>query len=134
MCLLLLQNVVFIFFFVEKDGKAVHFSYEDKLQLAAFSQQALYGCYAEAAHKLAPLGTLDVVGRDRRIAWQKLGQLSCDQARAGFVELLSRKCPLFSTYIEAHRREKIEHDRRLLVSTFTKYVYGYVVFFDSVIT
>ncbi|CAH1101914.1 unnamed protein product [Psylliodes chrysocephalus] len=100
-------------FYKEKDGKAVHFSYEDKLQLAAFSQQALYGCYAEAAHKLAPLGTLDVVGRDRRIAWQKLGQLSCDQARAGFVELLSRKCPLFSTYIEAHRREKIEHDRRL---------------------
>ncbi|CAG9854119.1 unnamed protein product [Phyllotreta striolata] len=101
-------------FYKEKDGKAVHFSYEDKLQLAAFSQQVLHGPYVDAIHKLAPLGTLDVVGRDRRVAWQKLGQLSCDQARAGFVELLSRKCPLFSTYIEAHRREKIEHDRRVL--------------------
>uniref|UniRef100_A0A6P7G0J9 Golgi resident protein GCP60 n=1 Tax=Diabrotica virgifera virgifera TaxID=50390 RepID=A0A6P7G0J9_DIAVI len=99
-------------FYKEKEGKAVHYSYEDKLQLVAFSQQVLHGPYADAVHKLPPLGTLDVVGRDRRVAWQKLGQLSADQARAGFVELLSRKCPLFSTYIEAHRREKKEQERR----------------------
>nr|XP_023015905.1 Golgi resident protein GCP60 [Leptinotarsa decemlineata] len=100
-------------FYKEKEGKAVHFSYEDKLQLVAFSQQVLNGPYTEAAHKLPPLGTLDVVGRDRRISWQKLGQISKDQARASFVELLSRKCPLFSTYIEAHRREKKEQDRKI---------------------
>ncbi|XP_056634684.1 Golgi resident protein GCP60 [Diorhabda sublineata] len=99
-------------FYKEKEGKAVHFSYEDKLQLVAFSQQVLHGPFADISHKLQPLGTLDVVGKDRRIAWQKLGQLSAEQARAGFVELLSRKCPLFSTYIEAHRREKKEQDRR----------------------
>ncbi|KAG5882535.1 hypothetical protein JTB14_038146 [Gonioctena quinquepunctata] len=100
-------------FYKEKEGKAVHFSYEDKLQLVAFSQQVLNGPYADVAHKLPPLGTLDVVGRDRRISWQKLGQLSRDQARAGFVELLSRRCPLFSTYIEAHRREKKEQEKRI---------------------
>ncbi|KAJ8919445.1 hypothetical protein NQ315_016545 [Exocentrus adspersus] len=99
-------------FYKEKEGKAFHFSYEDKLQLVAFSQQVLHGPYLEAVHKLPPLGALDVVGRDRRLAWQKLGQLSTDQARAGFVELLSRRCPLFSTYIEAHRREKKEQERR----------------------
>ncbi|KAJ8949661.1 hypothetical protein NQ314_008122 [Rhamnusium bicolor] len=99
-------------FYREKEGKAVHFSYEDKLQLVAFSQQVLHGPYSEAIHKLPPLGTLDVVGRDRRIAWQKLGNLSVEQARAGFVELLSRRCSLFSAYIEAHRREKKEQERK----------------------
>ncbi|KAJ8936948.1 hypothetical protein NQ318_015566 [Aromia moschata] len=99
-------------FYKEKEGKAVHFSYEDKLQLVAFSQQVLHGPYSEAIQKLPPLGTLDVVGRDRRLAWQKLGQLSRDQARAGFVELLSRRCSLFSAYVEAHRREKQEQERR----------------------
>lgn len=108
--------VIIIYFLyilcIEKEGKAVHFSYEDKLQLVAFSQQVLHGPYTEAIHKLPPLGALDVVGRDRRLAWQKLGQLPSDQARAGFVELLSRRCPLFSAYIEAHRREKKEQDRK----------------------
>lgn len=97
--------------FVEKEGKAVHFSYEDKLQLVAFSQQILHGPFTEAVSKLPPLGALDVVGRDRRLAWQKLGRLAADQARRGFIELLSRKCPLFSAYVEAHRREKREQDR-----------------------
>ncbi|CAG9819463.1 unnamed protein product [Phaedon cochleariae] len=100
-------------FYKDKEGKAFHFGFEDKLQLIAFSQQVLHGPYIEALPKLPPLGALDVVGRDRRIAWQKLGQLSSDQARAGFVELLSRKCPLFSAYVEAHRREKQEQERRI---------------------
>jgi hypothetical protein len=99
-------------FYKEKEGKAVHFSYEDKLQLVAFSQQVLHGPLSDAINKLPPLGTLDVVGKDRRLAWQKLGILSPDQARAGFVELLSRRCPLFSAYIEAHRREKKEQERK----------------------
>ncbi|XP_050307979.1 Golgi resident protein GCP60 [Anthonomus grandis grandis] len=98
-------------FYKEKVGKAFHFSYEDNLQLIAFSQQVAHGPLAEAIDKLPPLGTLDVVGKDRREAWQKLGQLSKDQAKRGFVELLSRRCPLFSTYIEAHRRERDEQKR-----------------------
>ncbi|VEN59294.1 unnamed protein product [Callosobruchus maculatus] len=100
-------------FYKEKEGKAFHFSYEDKLQLVAFSQQVVHGPYTDAIHKLPALGTLDVVGRDRRIAWQKLGQLSADQARTGFVELISRRCPLFFTYVEAHRREKKEQERKI---------------------
>ena len=70
---------------------------------------------SEAINKLPPLGTLDVVGKDRRLAWQKLGKLSADQARAGFVELLSRRCPLFSAYVEAHRREKKDQERKAYV-------------------
>lgn len=81
--------------------------------MVAFIKQVLHGPYAESLPKLPPLGALDVVGRDRRLAWQKLGQLSADQSRAGFVELLSRRCPLFSAYVEAHRREKKEQERKL---------------------
>lgn len=89
----------------------MHFSYEDKLQLVAFSQQILHGPFSEAVSKLPQLGALDVVGRDRRLAWQRLGNLSGDQARSGFVDLLNRLCPLFTTYVEAHRREKEEQQR-----------------------
>lgn len=78
----------------------------------AFIKQIFSGPYIEALPKLPPLGALDVVGRDRRLAWQKLGQLSADQSRAGFVELLSRRCPLFSAYVEAHRREQKEQERK----------------------
>lgn len=81
----------------------------------AFSQQILHGPFSDAVSKLPPLGALDVVGRDRRLAWQKLGRLSPDQARCGFIELLSRKCPLFNAYVEAHRREKNEQERLALV-------------------
>ncbi|KAK9719833.1 Acyl CoA binding protein [Popillia japonica] len=98
-------------FYKEKEGKAVHFSYEDKLQLVAFTQQVIHGPFSDAVYKLPPPGALDVVGKDRRLAWQKLGNLTSDQARAGFVELLSRKCALFSTFVEAHRREKKEKER-----------------------
>lgn len=101
----------YLYKILEKEGKAVHFSYEDKLSLVAFSQQVLHGPISEAVAKLPPLGALDVVGRDRRLAWQKLGILDANQARAGFVELLSRRCPLFTAYIEAHRMEKREQER-----------------------
>ncbi|XP_060531095.1 Golgi resident protein GCP60 [Cylas formicarius] len=99
-------------FYKEKGGKAVHFSYEDNLQLVAFSQQVVHGPLCDVINKLTPLGTLDVVGKDRREAWQKLGKLSTEQARAGFIELLGRRCPLFSAFVEAHRREQLEHKQR----------------------
>lgn len=98
-------------FYREKEGKAVYLSYEDKLQLVAFTQQVLHGSFIDANEKLSPLGALDVVGRDRRLAWSKLGNLTADQGRSGFIELLSRRCPLFNTYLEAHRREKNEQNR-----------------------
>lgn len=52
-----------------------------------------------------------MVGRDRRLAWERLGNLSAAQARSGFVELLNRRCALLAPHIEAHRREKEEKQR-----------------------
>ncbi len=50
--------------FAEKEGKAFHISYKDKLLLVAYSQQVLHGQFL--IEKSTPLGYLDVIGRDRR--------------------------------------------------------------------
>ncbi|XP_033350731.1 Golgi resident protein GCP60 [Bombus vosnesenskii] len=112
-------------FYKEKEGKAVHLSYEDKLKLVAFTQQVTHGkCTAENA---PPLGVLDVIGKDRRLAWQNLGNISKEQAMEGFIVLLDKLCPLFRTVVEAQRRDieeklrlkreeearKVEEERRL---------------------
>ncbi|XP_060814009.1 Golgi resident protein GCP60 [Bombus pascuorum] len=112
-------------FYKEKEGKAVHLSYEDKLKLVAFTQQVTHGkCTTENA---PPLGVLDVIGKDRRLAWQNLGDISKEQAMEGFIVLLDKLCPLFRTVVEAQRRDieeklrlkreeearKVEEERRL---------------------
>lgn len=48
----------------DKEGKAFHISYKDKLLLVAYNQQVAHGKYVE--EKAPPLGYLDVIGRDRR--------------------------------------------------------------------
>ncbi|KOC60036.1 Protein TMED8 [Habropoda laboriosa] len=97
-------------FYKEKEGKAVHLSYEDKLKLVALTQQVTHGkCTPENA---PPLGVLDVIGRDRRLAWQNLGSISKEQAMEGFILLLDKLCPLFRTVVEAQRRD-VEEKLRL---------------------
>lgn len=95
--------------YLEKEGKAVHLSYEDKLKLVAFTQQVTHGkCTAENA---PPLGVLDMIGRDRRLAWQNLGDISKEQAMEGFIILLDKLCPLFRTVVEAQKRDFEEKQR-----------------------
>jgi hypothetical protein len=48
----------------EKEGKAVHLSYEDKLKLVAYTCQVSHGKFN--SDTVPPLGVLDVIGRDRR--------------------------------------------------------------------
>lgn len=72
----------------DKDGKAVHLSYEDRLKLVAYTQQTAHGPLD--SNSASPLGVLDVIGRDRRAAWQALGQMSQIQAMAGFIHTLDR--------------------------------------------
>ncbi|XP_026670091.1 Golgi resident protein GCP60 isoform X2 [Ceratina calcarata] len=97
-------------FYREKAGKAVHLSYEDKMKLVAFTQQVTHGKYIP--EKALPLGVLDVIGRDRRLAWQNLGDISKEQAMEGFIILLDKLCPLFRTVVEAQKRD-IEEKLRL---------------------
>ncbi|XP_053693466.1 Golgi resident protein GCP60 [Sabethes cyaneus] len=117
-------------FYKEKSGKAVHLSYEDNLKLIAFTQQAAHGPLDPA--KAPPVGMFDVIGKDRRIAWQHLGTITKLQAMEGFIDLLDRLCPLFRPTVEAikkdreeklrqaqaeeaHRREQLEQEKEKLV-------------------
>nr|CAD7570081.1 unnamed protein product [Timema californicum] len=96
-------------FYKEKEGKAVHLSYEDKLKLVAFTRQVSHGKFNQDS--LPPLGVLDVIGRDRSLAWQSVGDMSREEAMSGFVELLDKICSLFKPYVEAHKRDEEERVR-----------------------
>lgn len=80
------------------------------MKLVAFTQQVSHGKFSP--EKSSDLGVLDVIGRDRRLAWQNLGDLSRDQAMEGFIILLDKLCPLFKTFVEAQKRD-IEEKARL---------------------
>ncbi|XP_028156484.1 Golgi resident protein GCP60 isoform X1 [Ostrinia furnacalis] len=90
-------------FYKEKEGKAIHLSYEDRLKLVAYTQQTAHGPLD--VNSAPPLGVLDVIGRDRRAAWQALGQMSQIQAMAGFIHTLDRLCPLFKPFLEAIQKD-----------------------------
>lgn len=97
-----------IFNFPEKNGKAFHLSYDDNTKLVALSHQAKGGFDPSSA---PPLGVLDVIGKDRRVAWQNLGSMSKEEAIDGFVDLIDKLCPSFSPYLEAVKKNKEENLR-----------------------
>lgn len=76
----------------------------------AFTQQAAHGPLDLS--KAPPLGMFDVIGKDRRIAWQQLGTITKLQAMEGFIDLLDRLCPLFKPYVEAIKKDKEEKLRQ----------------------
>lgn len=78
----------------------------------SFSQQALHGPITTA--DLPPLGAFDVIGRDRRVAWQNLGNITKSQAMEGFIDLLDRSCAAFKPYIEAIKKDREEKERLAL--------------------
>lgn len=80
--------------------------------MIAFTQQTAHGPID--MNSAQPLGVLDVIGRDRRVAWQQLGNLSRAQSMEGFVDLLDRLCPLFKPYVEAIKKDKEEKHRLAL--------------------
>jgi hypothetical protein len=50
--------------FPENEGKSAHVAYDAKLRLVALTRQAAHGVFD--AGNAPPLGTFDVIGRDRR--------------------------------------------------------------------
>ncbi|XP_004518383.1 Golgi resident protein GCP60 isoform X2 [Ceratitis capitata] len=100
-------------FYKQNSGKALHLSYEDNLKLIAFKQQATMGPFD--AKNAPELGVLDVIGRDRRMHWQLLGDISKEQAMEGFIDLMDNMCTAFRPYIEAvkqNRDEKLKDELR----------------------
>uniref|UniRef100_A0A8D8PZZ1 Golgi resident protein GCP60 n=1 Tax=Cacopsylla melanoneura TaxID=428564 RepID=A0A8D8PZZ1_9HEMI len=97
-------------FFKEMEGKAVNLSYEDKIKLVALFKQVVFGkCNEE---NLPQLGVLDVIGKNRRLAWKELGGMSANDAMLNFINLLDDKCSLFKPYIDAHVAQKEEENRK----------------------
>lgn len=92
--------------FPEKNGKAFHLSYEENTKLVALTHQAKTGAFNNS--NAPPLGTLDVIGKDRRVAWQNLGSMSKEEAIDRFIELIDKLCPSFSPYLEAVKKNKEE--------------------------
>ena len=93
-------------FYKDNEGKSVVLDYNDKLKLVAMSQQALHGPMDKA--NLPDLGVLDVIGRDRRNAWSKLGQMTKSEAMSEFVEMVSMKMPQYSTYLDTMKQQELD--------------------------
>ncbi|KAB0391749.1 hypothetical protein E2I00_004879, partial [Balaenoptera physalus] len=103
--------VFFVFIFLkEKDGKAFHPTYEEKLKLVALHKQVLMGPYNPDT--CPEVGFFDVLGNDRRREWAALGNMSKEDAMVEFVKLLNRCCHLFSTYVASHKIEKEEQEKK----------------------
>ncbi|KAG7465633.1 hypothetical protein MATL_G00155560 [Megalops atlanticus] len=65
-------------FFKDKDGKAFHPTYEEKLRLVALHKQVLLGPYNPDV--CPEVGFFDVLGNDRRKEWASLGSMGKEDA------------------------------------------------------
>uniref|UniRef100_A0A668A2S5 Golgi resident protein GCP60 n=1 Tax=Myripristis murdjan TaxID=586833 RepID=A0A668A2S5_9TELE len=97
-------------FFKDKDGKAFHPTYEEKLRLVALHKQVLLGPYNPDASP--EVGFFDVLGNDRRKEWASLGSMEKEEAMVEFVKLLNKCCNLFAPYVTSHKIEKEEQERK----------------------
>jgi len=85
-------------FFKENEGRNFHLAYQDKIDIVAFTQQANHGNLKEA--NLPPLGTLDIIGKERRAAWEKLEGFSKEKAQKEFIDFLLKKAPGFQDFLK----------------------------------
>ncbi|KAF3702853.1 Golgi resident protein GCP60 Acyl-CoA-binding domain-containing protein 3 DMT1-associated protein [Channa argus] len=97
-------------FFKDKDGKAFHPTYEEKLRLVALHKQVSLGPYNPDASP--EVGFFDILGNDRRKEWASLGNLEKDEAMVEFVKLLNKCCNLFAPYVTSHKIEREEQERK----------------------
>ena len=85
--------------------------YQMRIDLVSLTQQAKLGCFEKVEAELPPLGTFDIIGKERRAAWEALGDLDRDEAKAQFVAKLLIAAPQFDDFIavktEDRRREEV---------------------------
>ncbi|CAD5225883.1 unnamed protein product [Bursaphelenchus okinawaensis] len=80
----------------EKTGK-LQVDYPIRLKFMAYSKQARYGVYKD---ELTDVGWFDLVGNDAKKEWQKLGEISREEAMLEFVRLLDVVCPTFKPFVK----------------------------------
>ncbi|RWS29044.1 Protein TMED8-like protein [Leptotrombidium deliense] len=97
-------------FFKDNESKAFHPSYNDRNHLMALVLHVKHGAFLES--KAHPLGSFDIIGRDRRQAWSDLKSLCKEEAMSKFIVLLDKLCSTFKPFVEAHKREKDDKERK----------------------
>ena len=72
----------------------------------SLTQQAKLGSFEKAAADLPPLGTFDIIGKERRAAWEALGDLDREESKAQFVAKLLIAAPQFDDFIAVKTEER----------------------------
>eukprot|EP00111_Clytia_hemisphaerica_P018392 TCONS_00054381-protein len=99
--------------FYKKEKDTLTLSYGDKIQLVALWKQVSCGRYSDS--KLPDIGYFDVIGNDRRKAWEALGDTAPDVAKERFCEILEKNTQTFVPFVEARKRlieAEIERKRK----------------------
>ncbi|XP_075250298.1 Golgi resident protein GCP60-like [Convolutriloba macropyga] len=102
-------------FYRSNEGKAFKLGYDEKLRFIALSKQVAKGPYDPERMDGSQDSSMDtsyfnLVGNDRKAAWQKLGNLAKEDAMMAFVKELRDVCALFEPWYKAHL--KIEAEKR----------------------
>ncbi len=78
-------------FILERESE---FGYADRILVAALVQQIVHGAFNKLSVSPPPIGTFDVVGKDRRNAWIGLGDdLGKEEAMRRLVNVVSKTIP-----------------------------------------
>merc|ERR1712002_68411 len=80
-----------------KGKEELSLSYSDKVQLVALWKQISSGRYNKS--KFPEIGYFDVIGNDRRKAWEALQDMAPDVAKQQFCELLETHCPAYVNFV-----------------------------------
>lgn len=93
-------------FYKEQEAKGLQVPYQLRIELVSLTQQAKLGSFEKAAADLPPLGTFDIIGKERRAAWEALGDLDREESKAQFVAKLLIAAPQFDDFIAVKTEER----------------------------
>ncbi|CAH3122742.1 unnamed protein product [Porites lobata] len=95
--------------YYHKEKQIIKLTYDEKVQLTAYWKQISSGAYDP--EKYPDVGYFDVIGNDRRRAWESLGTMQPREAMKKFCSLLGTCSPELGPWMEAQQKEKEEKER-----------------------
>merc|ERR1712048_413665 len=114
-----LYNMALVFY--KKNKNSLHVTYQEKVDLVAYYKQITCGRFDQA--HVPEVGYFDVIGNDRKKAWQALGGMAPDVAKekffdvvennsSDFVQTVTNKRAEIDAEIERKRLKEEERKRR----------------------
>lgn len=95
--------------YYHKEKQIIKLTYDEKVELTAYWKQISCGPYDP--EKYPDVGYFDVIGNDRRRAWEGLGNMQAKEAMKKFCSLLGTCSPELRPWMEAQQKEKEERER-----------------------